>query len=55
VAVYVPLLQWVLHTVPPTVAGWGVIFACSLTPVLLVELVKVIQPVVTKKTKSVLS
>jgi hypothetical protein len=52
VAVYMPLLQRVLHTVPPTVADWGVIFACSLMAVLVVELVKVIQPA---PTKSVLS
>ena len=32
-AVYLPLLQKVLHTVPPTVSDWGVIAACSLMPV----------------------
>jgi len=42
-AVYVPLLQKVLQTVPPTMAEWGVILGCSLLPVLVVELVKVIQ------------
>ena len=42
-AVYLPLLQKVLHTVPPTVSDWGVIAACSLMPVAIVELVKVIQ------------
>ncbi len=42
-AVYVPLLQKVLHTVPPTFTEWGVIAGCSLLPVLVVELVKVIS------------
>ena len=42
-AVYVPLLQRVLHTVPPTVSDWGLIAACSLMPVAVVEFVKVIQ------------
>ena len=39
-AVYVPLLQKVLRTVPPTTFEWGVIVACSLLPVVVVELVK---------------
>jgi P-type Ca2+ transporter type 2C len=39
-AVYVPLLQLVLHTVPPTTVEWGVIAACSLLPLAVVELVK---------------
>jgi len=42
-AVYVPFLQTVLHTVPLTATDWGVIAACSLLPVAVVELVKVIQ------------
>jgi Ca2+-transporting ATPase len=42
-AVYVPLLQTVLHTVPPTAADWGIIASCSLTPVAVVELVKIVQ------------
>ena len=42
-AVYVPLLQAVLHTVPLTGADWGVVAACSLAPVAVVELVKVVQ------------
>ena len=42
-AVYVPLLQKVLHTAPPSLVDWGVIAGCSLLPVLVVELVKVIQ------------
>ena len=49
-AVYVPLLQKVLHTVPPTVSDWGVIAACSLTPVAVVEFVKVIQRIAASKT-----
>ena len=43
--VYLPLLQQVLHTVPPTVSDWGVIAACSLMPVAVVEFVKVVQRV----------
>jgi len=42
-AVYLPLFQQVLHTVIPTVSDWGVIGACSLMPVAVVELVKVMQ------------
>lgn len=42
-ALYVPLLQKVLHTVPPAASDWGVIAACSLMPVAVVEFVKVIQ------------
>ena len=52
-AVYLPLLQKVLHTVPPTTSEWGVIAGCSLLPVVVVELVKVIQRVVAKGTSSV--
>jgi len=40
-AVYLPFLQKVLQTVPPSVSDWGVIAACSLMPVAVVELVKV--------------
>jgi len=47
VAVYVPLLQQVLRTVPPTVAEWGLIVGCSLFPLAVVELVKGIQRLVT--------
>lgn len=39
-AVEVPLLNRVLHTVPLSVASWGVVLAAALTPVLLVELWK---------------
>ncbi|MEQ9409789.1 MAG: cation-transporting P-type ATPase [Fuerstiella sp.] len=49
-AVYVPLLQKVLHTVAPTVSDWGVIAACSLLPVAVVEFVKLIQRIATRKT-----
>ena len=42
-AVYLPLLQRVLHTVPPTTSEWAVIVGCSLLPVLVVEFIKVIQ------------
>jgi Ca2+-transporting ATPase len=44
-AVYLPLLQRVLHTVPPTLADWGVIAICSLFPVAVVELTKTIRRV----------
>ena len=44
-AVYVPILQRVLRTVPPTIAEWGVIAVCSLTPLAVVEIVKAIQRV----------
>ncbi len=40
-AVSLPLLRRVLHTVPPTASEWAVIAACSLAPVVIVELVKV--------------
>jgi Ca2+-transporting ATPase len=39
-AVYAPVLQRVLHTAAPTAADWGVIAACSLAPIPIVELVK---------------
>ncbi len=39
-AVYVPFLQVVLHTTPLTAADWGVVLACSVAPVGVVELVK---------------
>ena len=47
-AVYLPLLQNVLHTVPPTTSEWGVIASCSLLPLAVVELVKVIQRIATR-------
>ncbi len=42
-AVYVPLLRNVLHTVPLTSADWGLIAVGSLTPVAVVEFVKLLQ------------
>lgn len=42
-AVYVPILQRVLRTVPPTLPEWGVIAVCSLLSVVVVELVKLAQ------------
>ena len=42
-AVSVPLLQRVLHTVPPSPSDWAVIIACSLAPVAVVEIVKLVQ------------
>ncbi len=42
-AVYAPFLQAVLHTTPLTGADWGVVLACSLAPVGVVELVKLGQ------------
>ncbi len=48
-AVCVPLLQKVLHTVPPNSSDWGVIVACSLAPVVVVEIVKLIQRITTRR------
>ena len=42
-AVSVPLLQRVLHTVPPSPSDWAVIISCSLAPVAVVEIVKLVQ------------
>ena len=42
-AVSVPLLRRVLHTVPPSPSDWAVIIACSLAPVAVVEIVKLVQ------------
>ena len=39
-AVYLPLLQKVLHTVPLTTSEWGVIAGCALLPVAVVEFIK---------------
>ena len=39
-AVYLSPLQGVLQTVPLAAADWGVVLACSLAPVGVVELVK---------------
>ena len=48
-AVYLPLLQKVLRTVPPTTLEWGVIAGCSLLPVAVVELVKLMTRAVSLK------
>ena len=48
-AVYLPLLQKVLHTVPPTISEWAVIAGCSLLPVVVVEFIKVIQRAVSAR------
>jgi Ca2+-transporting ATPase len=40
-AVYLPILQEVLHTVSPTALEWGVIGICAMIPVAVVEFVKV--------------
>lgn len=42
-AVYLPFLQRVLFTVPPSLSEWGVIATCSLVPIAIVELVKAVQ------------
>ena len=42
-AVYTPFLQGVLHTTPLTAADWGLVLACGLAPVGVVELVKLGQ------------
>ena len=39
-AVCVPVLPRVLHTAAPAAADWGVILACSLAPIPIVETVK---------------
>jgi hypothetical protein len=41
--VYVPLLQAVLHTVPLSATDWGIVAACSLLAIAVVELVKLAQ------------
>ena len=48
-ALYLPTLQQVLRTVPPTFSDWGVIAACSLLPVAVVELIKGMQRVATRR------
>lgn len=42
-AMYVPFLQRVLHTTALNLSDWIVILGLSLLPVLLVELVKLVQ------------
>ena len=43
-AVNVPLLQRVLHTVSPSISEWAVVIGCSLIPLAVVELVKLLTP-----------
>ncbi len=54
-AVYLPLLQKVLHTAPPTLADWGVITGCSLLPVVVVECVKLLQRISQKPLTEIIS
>lgn len=42
-AVYVPFLRAILHTVPLGAKDWGVVAACALSPLAVVEVVKLIQ------------
>jgi Ca2+-transporting ATPase len=42
-AVYAPFLNAVLRTVPLTALDWGLVLACSLVPVGVVEMVKVVR------------
>ncbi len=51
-AISLPLLQRVLHTVPPTASEWAVIAACSLAPIAIVELVKVASRLSTRRTSA---
>lgn len=44
--VMVPILRRVLHTVPMTTWDWAVIAICSLLPIVIVEVVKVIQRII---------
>jgi len=41
-AVYWPFLQVMLHTTPLSLADWGLVAACSLAPVAVIEVVKFI-------------
>jgi Ca2+-transporting ATPase len=51
-AVYVPLLQRLLHTVAPTWMEWGVIVGCSLLPVFVVEFLKMAQRLLSLRARS---
>lgn len=42
-AIYVPLLRRVLQTMSPSLSEWGVIVACSLAPLAIVEVSKLIR------------
>jgi len=52
VAVSQPLLQRILHTSPPSLADWGVISGCSLLPVAVVEMTKLIQRAMVRATQN---
>ena len=54
-AVTVPPLRDVLHTVPLTPSDWGLIAACSLTPVAVVEVVKLVRGIVRRATPPVIA
>lgn len=49
VAVSTPILQKVLHTVPPTWSEWAVIAGCSLLPVAVIEAIKLTSSIVWNK------
>ncbi|CAN5810742.1 calcium-transporting P-type ATPase, PMR1-type [soil metagenome] len=42
-AIYVPFLRAILHTVPLDAKDWGVVAGCSVLPLAVVEVVKLIQ------------
>jgi Ca2+-transporting ATPase len=42
-AVYAPFLHTVLHTIPLNATDWAIVLACTLTPVGVVEVVKLLQ------------
>ncbi len=42
-AVYVPFLSTILHTVPLGAEDWGVVIGCAVAPLVVVEVVKLIQ------------
>lgn len=42
-AVYLPILQKVLHTIPPPASDWALIAACSLAPIAVIEFVKLMK------------
>jgi Ca2+-transporting ATPase len=42
-AVYLPIAQLVLKTVPPSLSEWGIVLIASLSPALVVEIYKVVR------------
>jgi Ca2+-transporting ATPase len=46
-AVYVPFLQTVLYTVPLSLSDWAVVLGLSLLPIFIVEVVKLLQRLMT--------